>query len=203
MINVYEFEEKKVENIEDKIATELNTEKEDLLIYKKELEGGFLKGKKTYIKAVKKEDLKKYIKTFLENLSKLMNIDIKSEVNEKDGAINAILVTDNNAVLIGKDGRTLKSLQILIRQAIKSQTGFNIHLNMDVGGYKKSRQKKLEYTAKKIAKEVLNTKVDSTLDPMNSFERRVVHSVVSKFEGLKTESKGIEPERYIIIKYVK
>lgn len=202
MINIYEFEEKKESLLEDKI-NELNSDLNELLVFKKEIDGGFLKSKKYYAKVIKKSEVKKFIKDFFNEIAKYMNISISSEVNEKDNAINILLVTDNNAVLIGKDGRTLKSLQLLIRQAIKAQTGFNVYLNMDIGGYKKNKLKKFDFEIKRIAKEVLHSKVDVKLDPMNSYERRIVHSIVSEFDELSTISEGEDPERFITIKYNK
>jgi spoIIIJ-associated protein len=61
--------------------------------------------------------------------------------------------------------------------------------------------KKIEIEVRKIAKEVLETKIDAKLDPMNSFERRLVHTIVSEFDGLYTESEGEPPNRYVVIKY--
>ena len=78
----------------------------------------------------------------------------------------------------------------------------DIKINIDASNYKKKKEEYFEREIKKIAKEVLKTKIDTKLDPMNSYNRRIVHSIVSNFKNLKTESIGEEPNRYTIIKYV-
>ena len=67
--------------------------------------------------------------------------------------------------------------------------------------YKQNKEKRLESVAKKVCKEVLNTKVEAKLDPMNSYERRIIHNTVGKFDKLKSESFGEEPQRYVVISY--
>ena len=77
---------------------------------------------------------------------------------------------------------------------------FNLKLSLDIGNYRAKKIKNLEREIKNICKEVLNTKVEVKLDPMNSYERRIVHSIVSEFEDLQSISEGVEPHRYTIIK---
>ena len=96
--------------------------------------------------------------------------------------LNVVLVSNNNSILIGKNGKNMTSLQYLLRQAINNDTFLNIKVNIDVANYKAKKINNLEYQVKKIAKEVLNTKIEAKLDPMNSYERRVVHNVVNNFE---------------------
>ena len=77
----------------------------------------------------------------------------------------------------------------------------DIRVNLDASSYKKKKEEYFEREIKKIAKDVLNTHIDVKLDPMNSYNRRIVHNIVSKFKNLETESVGEEPNRYTIIKY--
>ena len=77
-----------------------------------------------------------------------------------------------------------------------------IKINVDISNYKYEQAKKLEKNIKNIAKEVLKTKVDTSLDPMNSYNRRIVHTIVSEFSDLETESVGEGKERHVVIKYV-
>ena len=158
------------------------------------------KSKKYLCVAIKKEDIKNNIKSFCKELASKMNIDINVEIREEDNIFNVLLISDNNPILIGKDGRTINSLQLLIRQYLNKNGKFNIKVNLDVSNYKAKKVKNTEFEIKKIAKEVLKTKVEAKLDPMNSYQRRIVHSVVSNFEGLETESVGEEPNRYVIIR---
>ena len=110
------------------------------------------------------------------------------------------MISDNNSILIGKEGRTINALQLILRQTL-NKYGLNIKVNLDVSNYKANKVKNIEYEIKKLARNVLDTKVEAKLDPMNSYERRVVHTVISEFEFLETESFGEEPERYVIIRY--
>ena len=150
--------------------------------------------------AVKKEDIKNLIKEYVKELGYKMNLDINIEIREEDGIFNVLLISNNNSILIGKEGRTINSIQSLIRQYLNKDGEFNIKVNLDVSNYKAKKVKNTEFEIKRIAKEVLRTKVEAKLDPMNSYQRRIVHTVVSNFEELETESVGEEPNRYVIVR---
>lgn len=201
MIEVFEVESKTKEDALNKCLELTQTDLRDLYIKETEIEGKIFKSKKYSIRAIKKSDVINFIKEYLKTISSLMNIDIKYEVKEKDDVINVLLVSNNNAILIGKEGRTLNSLQILLKQAINAKTGLNIRIILDASDYKSKKLKNLEYEVKKIAKEVLNTKIEAKLDPMNSYERRFVHTIISEYDNLITESNGETPNRYVTIKY--
>lgn len=196
---LYKYEGKNKEEIEKKINDELQSE--DLLIRVKEIEGNLFKTKKYIYEVTKKEDIIKFVKKYIEELSVDFGIEIKSEVKFDNEILSIILVSNNNAILIGKDGKTLDAIHIIIRNTIANKTGFNIKINLDVANYKAKKQKNLEYEIKKIAKEVLKTHIEVKLDPMNSYDRRCVHNVVAKFEGLKSESFDENPNRYVVISY--
>lgn len=201
MLEVIKYEGKNKEEVLNKALSSISKNENEVFYEINEKEGKLFKSKKYEVSVLKKEEVIKYIREYVQKLSELLNIDIKSEINEKDGIISVVLVTSNNAVVIGKDGKNVNSLQIILRQAVKVQTGFNIKINVDVGNYKIKKMKKIEIEVRKIAKEVLETKIDAKLDPMNSFERRLVHTIVSEFDGLYTESEGEPPNRYVVIKY--
>ena len=131
-----------------------------------------------------------------------MNLEINLEVRESEEIFNVVMISDNNSILIGKDGRTLNSLQTLIRQSIQNETGFNIKVNLDASNYRAKKVKYFEYDIKNIVREVQKTKMDIKLDPMNSYQRRIVHSLVSNYDNIETESVGEEPNRCVVIKYI-
>ena len=132
-----------------------------------------------------------------------MNVTIESEINiTEDNIYNINLVTSNNSILIGKEGKTLDAIQCLLRQISQNDLQNKIKINVDISNYKYEQTKKLEKNIKNIAKEVLKTKVDTSLDPMNSYNRRIVHTIVSEFSDLETESVGEGKERHVVIKYV-
>ena len=201
MITSYNYEGKTKEELLEKCLNELGVEETDLYIKESSQEGGLFKSKKYQITCYKKEDVISYIKEYVDEIAKNMDIDIKSEIKEVNDSINVILVSDKNPVLIGKEGRTLKSLETLIRQSVLAQTDINIKVNLDVANYKAKKVKNMQYQVKQIAREVLKSHVDAKLDPMNSYERRVIHTLISEYYNLCTESVGEEPNRCIVIKY--
>jgi spoIIIJ-associated protein len=166
-----------------------------------EIPGKLFKGKKYLIKTIEKEAIRNFIKDFINNLGLSMNKKINIEIRYSDDCYSVMLICEDNSILIGKDGRTLNSIQLLLHQAINNKTGFNIRVNVDAANYKTNKEKRLEREIKLIAKEVCDTKIEVKLDPMNSYERRIVHNVIGNFNNLKSESFGEDPSRYIIISY--
>ena len=110
------------------------------------------------------------------------------------------MFSDNNAILIGKRGQTLEALQNICRQVIASKTQLLPYLILDVEDYKQNQNKNIEKIALKVAQEVKDTGIPAVLDNMNSYERRIVHNVLLNFDGVATESEGIEPNRHVVIK---
>ena len=196
MITLHKYEGKNVDLLKEQCSNEL----EDAYMATKELESGLFKGKKYQLEAITKEEIISSIKSFINELSKNMNLEINSEIRFEENNINILLVSDNNNILIGKDGKTLNAIQLILRQSFKELNQFDLRIIVDVSNYKAKKIKNLEYEVKKICKEVLKTKVEVKLDPMNSYERRKVHSVVAEFEGLQSISYGETPNRYTVIK---
>ncbi|MBE6138627.1 MAG: KH domain-containing protein [Firmicutes bacterium] len=201
MITLYNYEGKSKEEINNKIKEELNIEDSELFLTITKEEGKLFKAKKYFAEVCKKEDIIEYVKEYIRNIEAGLNCKITSEVKFHEDVLKIILVSDNNSILIGKEGRTLESIQTLIRNSIKNQTNINIKINLDASNYKAKKQKNLEYEIKKIAKDVLKTHIEVKLDPMNSYDRRCVHNVISKFENLKSLSYGESPNRYVVISY--
>ncbi|MCI5879384.1 MAG: KH domain-containing protein [Bacillales bacterium] len=201
MLNKTKLEGKTKEEILNKYLSENNLEEKDIFYTESEIKGGLLKSKKVELEIVSKKDIINFIKEFIENLSKNMGITINSEVRENEGIYNVLLVTDNNPIIIGKDGRTIDAIQLLIRQALTTQVGKNIKVIVDASNYRNNKQRNFEREIKKIAKEVLKTRVEAKLDPMNSYNRRIVHSLLADYENIETESFGETPNRYVVIRY--
>lgn len=202
MLKINNYEAKTADEALKKAMIELNCEKNNL-IYKSEItEGKLFKSAKCNLKVVQKSDIKEYINSYMKDLGNLMNISIESEILYSNDSFNITLVTNNNALLIGKDGKNLNAIQTILRQNIKQLTDMTIKLNLDISDYKVKKMKTLEREIKKIAKEVLTSKVDVSLDPMNSYERRFIHNLIGEYENLDTESIGEGKERHIIIKYI-
>lgn len=201
MLTLSKFEGKTLEEATLKCLEELNVTEEQVYLKQSETEAKLFKSKKIIIEAIKKQDIIDYIKEYIKELDKSFNIEIKSEINEKDNIIKVVLVSDNNPILIGKDGKNIEALQALLRNSIRNQIGLDIKVNVDASNYKKKKEENFEREIKKILKEVEKTHMETKLDPMNSYKRRIVHNLASKFNNIKTESIGEEPNRYTIIKY--
>lgn len=184
---------------EEEVKSLYNLEEIHFMI--EEIPGKLFKGKKVIIKAIKKEEVKNYIKDFINNIAKAINITIKTEIKFKDECYFVMLISEDNSILIGKDGKTINSIQLLLHQSLNASTGFNIRINVDAAGYKANKEKRLEFEIKKIAKDVARTKIEAKLDPMNSYDRRLVHNIVGQFSELKSSSEGEEPLRYVVISY--
>lgn len=143
---------------------------------------------------------KKYLETIIKNLG----IDVKMEMITKDNGkeIKYHIISEENALLIGREGRTLRSIQYLLRSYLNMFSDEFIIVNVDIGNYNKNRKKQLEILATKRAKEVALTKIDVKLDPMNAYERRIIHNKLSEWRDVTTISVGEGEERSIIIKAV-
>lgn len=203
MFNLLMYEGKNREDLINKITEELNCNENELVILEQFTEGKLFKSQKYNLSVITKAEIKKQLKNFFNELSKLMNVTIESEINiTEDNIYNINLVTSNNSILIGKEGKTLDAIQCLLRQISQNDLQNKIKINVDISNYKYEQTKKLEKNIKNIAKEVLKTKVDTSLDPMNSYNRRIVHTIVSEFSDLETESIGEGKERHVVIKYV-
>ena len=196
----YVFEGKNYEEALEKAQKELNVSEENLVIRVIEEKQGILK-KIVKIEVISLQDIINFIKETINTITSLMNINTNLEVRRRDKNIEIKIFSDNNSILIGKDGRTLSALQNLIRQILNQQIGVDEYkVLLDIENYKEKKVTNLERTAKRIAKEVANTKVEAKLEPMNSYERRIVHNILSKNKYVYTESIGEEPNRCVVIK---
>jgi spoIIIJ-associated protein len=135
---------------------------------------------------------------YLEELLDIADLDGDLDMDvEGDRASVSIVGADLNQ-LVGRDGEVLDALQELTRLAVYRETGERSRLMLDISGHRAEQRRRLvELAAEKIA-EVRETGAQVSLDPMTSFERKVVHDAVSA-AGLTSESEGVEPKRYVVI----
>ena len=201
MLEKVRLEGKNKEELLNSFLSENNLNLDDIYLKEEETEAKLFKSKKVILEIVKKTDIRNYLKDYIKILSSNMGIEINSEIREKEDHYEIMLISENNNILIGKDGKTLNAIQLLLHQSLNNQIGFNIHLTVDVSNYKDKKEKRLEREIKRIMKEVETTKIEVKLDPMNSYNRRLVHTIVSENKNLETESFGEHPERYVVIRY--
>lgn len=183
-----------------KVMKALNANEEEIIYNITEEKGSLFKSTSYRIKATTLVNCVELIKKFLSQVITNLGIDVNFESNIRDKAININIYTDKSGLLIGKNGETLRALEILAKQKINQEYNCFIKLNLDIENYKLKRIENLERLAKKTAREVRSSKVEATLENMNSFERRIIHNVLTDFKGIKTLSEGEEPNRHVIIK---
>lgn len=195
----YEYTGKTFEEAKSNAIEELNLAEENLIIETIEEKNTLLKHSTT-IEVITYNDIIDYLKEVINEITKLMGLDTNLEVRRKDNTITIKIFSDHNAVLIGKNGYTISALQTIVRQIIYNEIKDKVSVILDVENYKEKKIKNIEYIAKKTAREVAKTKVEAKLDCMNSYERRIVHSLLSEDKYVYTESVGEEPNRCVVIK---
>ena len=173
----YLYEGKNEEELILKMLNELGVKEDEILYVTKEETVGLLKKKKVTIKAILKTDVLEYSKKFVTDLVNAMGLDVKLETKRGENNILIKLYSDNNPILIGKNGRTLMSIQNILHQSIYAKTGIHVNILLDASNYKEKKQKNIEYMAKKLAKEVVQTGIEIKMDSMNSYERHLVHDI--------------------------
>lgn len=164
---------------------------------------GFLgiKSKPAIIKARKKNDTVDNIREFLENVFSAMNMEVTIDIKkaEDDKVYEVELSGKEMGLLIGKRGQTLDSLQYLTNIAVNKHSDGYIKVKLDTEDYRQRRKDTLENLAKNIAYKVKRTKRPVSLEPMNPFERRVIHSALQGDRYVETHSEGEEPFRHVVV----
>lgn len=196
-----EFNGKDITELKEEALKKLNVTEKDIIMVSSENKGSLFKGKTYTLKVFNLTDVADEIKKYLTEILNGMHIEeVTYETKIRDEQINIKMFSDKNAILIGKNGQTLQSLQIIIRQHIFQEIGSYPYILLDVENYKEKQNKNLEYLAKKLAREVISTKEPVVMDNMNSYERRIVHNALTEFKEITTISEGEEPNRHIVIK---
>ena len=153
------------------------------------------------IRARRKNDTNDNIRDFLESVFKAMGltVTIQIEKEEDSNVVNVDLKGDDMGVLIGKRGQTLDALQYLTNLAVNKNSEEYVKVKIDTEDYRKRIRETLENLAKNIAYKVKRTKRPVSLEPMNPFERRVIHSTLQNDKFVTTHSEGEEPYRHVVV----
>jgi spoIIIJ-associated protein len=141
---------------------------------------------------------------YLEELLDIADLDGDIDIDVDHGRAAVEIVAEEGAEralrrLVGTDGEVLDALQELTRLAVQAKTGDRSRLMLDVAGYRAGRKTELVAVAEEAIAEVRSTGTEKSLEPMNPFERKVVHDAVAA-AGLTSDSEGVEPARYVVIK---
>lgn len=146
-------------------------------------------------------DVDKVIRDFLDNMFKAMDMDVNIDIkiNEEEGCVNVELGGDEMGLLIGKRGQTLDSIQYLVSLVVNKENEKYMRIKVDTEDYRKRRKETLESLAKNIAYKVKRSKRPVSLEPMNPYERRIIHSALQNDKFVATRSEGEEPFRHVIV----
>ena len=162
---------------------------------------GLLKKENYQLKVYQITDIVEYVKDFITRLLSKMGVEVISLVDKsKDDQINITINSNKDALLIGKEGKNLKALELVVKQNVYNLIGTYPYLILNVANYNERHEKYLQTLAKKIANEVKHTNQQVIMDNMNSYERRIIHNALANFKGVATISEGEEPNRHIIVK---
>ena len=151
--------------------------------------------------AEQKEVIKKDIQTFLNNMFGAMSMEVKADItfDDEENSVNVDLSGDNMGVLIGKRGQTLDSIQYLTSLVINKNSEKYVRVKLDTENYRKRRKETLESLAKNIAYKVKRSRRPVSLEPMNPYERRIIHSALQADKFVSTRSEGEEPFRHVVV----
>jgi spoIIIJ-associated protein len=184
-------------------AADKNVAVEDLTYFVTEEKKGLLGiGNSVSVDAYCMDDVKEFLFDYLGNFFMGIDCDLEAAIEEKNDGFIVNLNAENNAVLIGKMGKTLAALNTVVRGAVNAEFKKRIDVLVDVNHYKDDRYHKLTSMARRIAKQVQRSHVDAELDPMPNDERKVIHKALNNWHNIRTESEGEGFGRHICIKYV-
>lgn len=155
--------------------------------------------KAAVIKVRKKCSVEDSIREFLGKVFDAMELEVEIVITNEDSNYAVDLKGADMGVLIGKRGQTLDSLQYLTNLAVNKNTDEHVKVKIDTEDYRNRRKETLENLAKNIAYKVKRTKRAVSLEPMNPFERRVIHSALQNDKFVTTHSEGEEPYRHVVV----
>lgn len=195
----HRFVGKTYEEAVNKAKIELQELEENLIINVIDEKKSLL-SKKCEIEVIEKREIKNFIKEKLVNILREMGYQAEVEIQVKQDIPTYRIYSNNDSLLIGKGGKNLEALQIVLRQIVNTETGINYKFFLDVSDYKEKNEHHLEVLARRLAREVATTKIEVKMDSMNSYERKIVHNVLTNNKKVYTESVGEEPNRCVVIK---
>jgi predicted RNA-binding protein Jag len=140
---------------------------------------------------------------FLEEMLARMDIDAIAEPNPHRGHMYVDIVDgaeEDMSLLIGRHGQTLDAIQELTRMVVGRRLDQRVRVIVDVEDYRKRREARLVEHARDLAQRVVDEGGEEELEPMNSYERKLVHDAVADIEGVETESRGTDPDRFVVIR---
>lgn len=144
------------------------------------------------------------IRSFLTGLLDRMGVKAELEIAPREnGGINVNISGSNMGAIIGRRGETLDAIQHLTNYVVNRGSEKRMHISVDAECYRSKREESLTRLAEKMAEKAIKYKRSMALEPMNSYERHVIHTALQNYEGVTTSSTGVEPNRRVVVSYVK
>jgi len=156
-------------------------------------------GRAARVRVILKEKYADRAKEFLLDVFDKMGIMAEIEASEQEDAIDINIKAEDSGIIIGRRGETLDALQYLTSLVVNKNSEVYKRVTLDIENYREKREETLLKLANKLAQKVLKSKRSITLEPMNPYERRIIHSALQGYRGVKTYSIGDEPNRKVVI----
>lgn len=196
------YTEKTLEEALKSAARDKGVSVEDLHYNVLEEKNGFLGvGRSVEIEAYCEKDVENFIVSYIQQYFDNAQLDGQVDIENDNGFYRITVNTSNNAILIGKAGKTLQAFNRLVKAAASAEFKKRVGLLIDVNGYKEDRYEKITKMAIRVAKDVRRTKIDATLDPMPADERKAIHNALANMEDITTQSTGEGATRRLQILY--
>ncbi|MBQ7145077.1 MAG: protein jag [Oscillospiraceae bacterium] len=142
------------------------------------------------------------VETYLHGLLDLMGVEAELKITEgENGGLNVELCGDSMGAVIGRRGETLDAIQHLVNYSVNRGSDKRLHVSVDAENYRSKREDSLVHLAEKMAAKAIKYKRSMALEPMNSYERHVIHTALQNYEGVSTSSIGAEPNRRVVVSY--
>ena len=144
------------------------------------------------------------IRAFVSGLMTRMGVDAQIDISARDnGGINVNLSGSGMGAIIGRRGETLDAIQHLTNYVVNRDSDKHLHISVDAENYRAKREESLTKLAEKMAEKAIKYKRSMALEPMNSYERHVIHTALQNYVGVTTSSTGVEPNRRVVVSYVR
>lgn len=144
----------------------------------------------------------KEVESFLRGLLERMGVECTIDISEREGGgLEVKLDGPDMGAVIGRRGETLDAIQHLVNYAVNRGSDKRMHISVDAEGYRSKREESLVHLAHKMAAKAIKYKRSMALEPMNSYERHIIHAALQDYEGVSTSSTGTEPNRRVVVSY--
>jgi spoIIIJ-associated protein len=202
MLKRIEFEAKSEAEAIEIAVEKLRLQKEKIKLNITREKKGLFSGGSSLYEAIADVNVALEGKLFLEGILQALDIEAQMELKQKDNGreIHYAIQSKENALLIGREGKTLLALQTVLRNYLSTFVMFRIKVTLDIANYHENHKRQLEILATRTAKEVAQTGIQVKLDPMNAYDRRIIHTKLSEWRDVATESEGEGENRALIIK---